>query len=77
MNAQQFFGAIVRGLGVYWVGHGITYLPAAAFAQASVMQYVAVPVAELVVGVILMLNADGLVVTCYPKSVKYGDDENR
>jgi hypothetical protein len=60
MTAPQFFGVLVRAIGVSWLSHGVTYL-AAAF--APVQGYT--PVVYVLLGAFLMFKADGMVMTCY------------
>lgn len=71
MNGPQFFGAIVRGLGLYWVTWGVTYLPLALVAHPNntftATHYIVIGSVDIIVGLILMLNSDGMVAFCYPK----------
>lgn len=67
MTAPQFFGALVRAIGVYWLAHGLTYLAAALFPMQGYtpMSYVFIGAAEMIVGAFLMFKADGMVESCY------------
>ena len=69
MTAPQYFGLIVRGLGLYWFTWGLTYMPLAFVAHpgstSSATHYVAVATADMVVGAILLFTADGMAETFY------------
>jgi len=67
MTAPQFFGALVRALGLYWLTHGLTYLPASMAPAKGYTPslYFWVGVGEMLVGIFLMFKADGMVQTCY------------
>ena len=67
MTAPQFFGALVRAIGVYWLSVGLSYLARAYFAARdySPAAYIVQGAANAIIGVFLMFKADGMVETCY------------
>lgn len=67
MTAPQFFGALVRAMGVYWLTNGLLYLAGAYFASQGYtpISYVVQGGATAIIGLFLMFKADGMVETCY------------
>jgi len=69
MTAQQFFGALVRALGLYWLLDGLTRALGAFFPgpEYSWIHYVVGAALEMVIGTFVMFKADGLVEMLYAK----------
>ena len=69
MTAHDLFGALVRALGLYWAVYSIQMLVGAFIAAegSSPVAYVVAGLPLLLVGIFLMLKADGMVATCYAK----------
>jgi hypothetical protein len=67
MTAPQFFGALVRAMGVYWLADGLSYFGSALFASKDYtpMAYLVQGGAHAIIGAFLMFKADGMVETCY------------
>jgi hypothetical protein len=70
MTAPQFFGALVRAIGVYLPTHGLGYLVSAMFPAKDypVSLYVILGSVEVVLGIFLMFQADNVVEMCYSQS---------
>jgi hypothetical protein len=77
MNAPQFFGALVRAIGLYWLIYSLSYLTGFFDPPKDTdsRTYLIATVPGSLVGIFLMFKADGVVATLYaePKGIP-GDD---
>ena len=77
MTAPGLFGAVVRSIGLYWLVYGLFYT-CSAIAPAhgvSIVPYFVLGSVSMVVGLFLMLRADGFVAMCYRKPDRDDDDD--
>jgi hypothetical protein len=79
MTAPQFFGALVRAIGLYWLTYGLTRIVSAcAPAEGyTYVTYIILASAYMVIGAFLMLKADPIVEMCYAKTDSDGYPESK
>jgi hypothetical protein len=77
MTERQFFGAIVRAMGLYWFLYGLTYLCSALSPPKDyqALPYLLIGMGQMIVATFLLLKADGVVQTCYSRTDAEGYPE--
>ncbi len=67
MTAPQFFGALIRAIGLYWFVYGLAYLPATLSPHdgTALSTYILIGTGYMIIGAFLLFKADGFVETCY------------